>query len=306
MELAFLALSPDDKLILIAVLAASMLFVVFFELKIMRGKTREIRHATQRKDEAFNAIHTTRSVINVMDRQGADTGAAQNLVKVAREAMDRGEFDRCKELCEKARSELVSPSRPEAAAPAAPGADSEDKEQFEEAAERILRSEEAQGSGDYYKGTKLSADQDGNYLSAKFEMNTAKADIADAVKQGSDTSEAQDLLTQAEGAFVAGNYTKALSLAVRSRKSSKAGAEAETIPLKAGEELEEPEAEPTPDESSVPNGPSCRSCSAPLDADDMFCHRCGAKVDRERFCKSCGEKARPSDTFCRKCGAKVA
>jgi hypothetical protein len=299
------ALSPTDKLILIAVLAAAMLFVIFFEMKIMRGKTREIRRASQRKDEAFNAILTTRTVINVMDRQGASTGTAQNLVRNAKDAMERGDYDRCVELCDKARSELVMPSRRKAE-PSEPAAEvADERERFEEVAEQIVSSDKSVGTGDAYRGTKLSVDQDGNYLSARFEMNTAKADIARAVQRGSDTSEAQDLMTQAESAFVGGSYTKALSLAVRARKSANAEAESETIPLRQGEVVEEPEAEPTPEEMSSPESARCGSCGAPLDPDDAFCHKCGEKVLRERFCKSCGEKARSSDMFCRKCGARI-
>lgn len=300
-----MALSPDEKLILIAVLAAAMLFVIYFEMRIMRGRTREIRHAAQRKDEAFNAILTTRSVINVMERQGADTGTAQNLVKTAKVAMESGQFDRCMDLCEKARNELVMPSRSRAALAEGVEDDAVEKERFERVAERILASSGGAGESDSYKGTKLSVDQDGNYLSAKFEMNTAKADIKMALGQGTDTSEAQTFLTDAEGAFVAGNYTKAMSLAIKARRAISSEVERETIPLKAGEEPVEPEIERTAEEAAVPPGPSCRGCGAPLDPDDMFCHKCGTKVEVVRFCKSCGQEARRSDMFCRKCGAKV-
>ena len=297
-----MALSSTDKLILIAVLAAVMLFVVYFEMRYMRGKTREVRRASQKKDEAFNAVLTTRSVINVMNRQGAATSTAQMLVKGAKDALDRGDYDRCMDICEKARSELVMPTRKKGE-PVEP--EVEERERFEEVAKQIVSTEERVGSADSYKGTKLPVDNDGNYMSARFEMNTAKADIAKAVGRGSDTSEAQDLLTQAEGAFVAGSYTKALSLAVKARKSAKADTGSETIPLRSGETTEEPEAEPTAEESSAPEGLRCRACGAPLDPDDAFCHKCGEKVARDRFCKSCGEKARPTDMFCRKCGARL-
>ena len=300
-----MALSPDEKYILIALLAVVMLFVVFFEMRYMRGKTREIKRAVQRKDEAFNAIHTTRTVINVMDRQGADTMPAQRFVKIAKDSMEKGDYNGCMEYCEKARAELVAPSRPKAAAVKETEDDTVERERLEKAAQHILSSEEDSGAGESYKGTKLSVDQDGNYLSARFEMNTAKADIKLALERGSDASEAQDLMTEAEGAFVAGHYTKALSLAVKARKSANSEAETETIPLTAHAGPEEPETEPTAEEASAPEGAACHECGAPLDLDDAFCHKCGTKVGRERFCKSCGEKARPTDMFCRKCGARV-
>jgi hypothetical protein len=305
LELAKVALSPNDKYILIAVLAVVMILVVFFEMRYMRGKTKAVRHAAQKKDEAFNAVLTTRSVINVMDRQGSDTGVAQNLVKSAKEAMDRREYDRCIELCEKARGELVMPSQRKRDRESPVEGDDVEREQFERAAERILSTRDRAGSGDSYRGTKLSSEEDGNYLSARFEMNAAKADISEALGRGSDTSDAQDLLTQAEGAFVAGNHTKALSLAVRARKAANADVAAETIALRTAAEPEEPEAEPAAEESSAPSAGECRECGAPLDLDDAFCHKCGAKVVRERSCSSCGEKARPTDVFCRKCGERI-
>jgi ribosomal protein L40E len=142
-------------------------------------------------------------------------------------------------------------------------------------------------------------------MSAKFEINTAKSDIRKAIESGLDTSEAQDLITEAEAAMVVGSYTKALSLAVKARKAVSAEAEAETIPLRAGDEPEEPGAEPTAEEMSASPAWECGHCGAPLEAYDTFCHKCGARVERERVCDSCGTKGRSEDTFCRKCGSKL-
>ena len=35
-----MALTPDEKYVLVAILAALMLFVVFFEMRFMRGKAK--------------------------------------------------------------------------------------------------------------------------------------------------------------------------------------------------------------------------------------------------------------------------
>jgi len=297
------ALTADEKLILIAVLAAVMIFVMFFELRVMRNKSKEIRRASLRKDEAFNAMLTTRSVIGVMKRQGGDTGTSDALVSSARRALDRGDYDKCMDLCEQARSELTNPTRTRAEAPPAP-VDDADKERLEKVAENILSSR-SMSSSDLYKGTKLSSDQDGNYLSAKFEMNTAKADIKKAVQDGADTSEAQDLMTDAEAAFVTGNYARALSLAVRARKSISAEAAAETIRLRSGREPLGATDEQVVHEPQGERVLACGKCEATIEADDAFCPKCGTKVLRERVCKVCGSKPKPSDMFCRKCGARV-
>jgi hypothetical protein len=300
-----LALAPDEKYILVAILAALMLFVVFFETRYMRGKARVVRHATQKKDEAYNAVLTTRSVINVMQRQGVETRSAQNLVAAARQAMDRGDYDRCTDLCVEARDELTTPTRKTAGPAEESEGGSVAKERFEKVAENILSSENKPSGADSYKGTKLSLETDGNFMSARFEMNTAKADIRKAVERGLNTSDAQNLMTESEAAFVVGSYTKALSLAVKARKAVSAEAEQEIIRLKSGKEPEEPEAEPTAEESSIRTTMECAECGAPLEAENLFCHRCGAKVHRERKCGECGTKARSEDLFCRKCGSKV-
>jgi hypothetical protein len=300
-----LALTDDEKLILVAVLAVVMLFVVFFEIRYMRGKSREVRRSTQRKDEAFNSIHTTRSVLNVMQRQGADTGTAAQLVNQAKLAMQRGDYDRCEALCQSARDQLTGPPSRKQGESGPAQEPPVESERLEKIAESILSSKSAPSRADSYKGTKLQSDDDGNYLSAKFEISRAKADIGRAIERGSETGTAQNYLTDAESAFVIGSYAKALSLALKSRKAISQEAEEETIPLKAGVEPEEPGAEPTAEEMSSRVDNECASCGAPLETGDAFCHKCGAKFQRERICRSCGTKPRPSDMFCRKCGSRV-
>ncbi len=302
-ELAPLALTEQEKLILYAVLAAAMIFVVFFEMRVMRKKSRDIRRVSQRKDEAFNAVLTTRSVIGVIRRQGGDASAAEALVSSAKRAMERGEYDKCMDLCDQARSELTNPSARRSELAPAPVSDA-DKDRLERVAENILSSKVV-SSADTYKGTKLSADQDGNYLSAKFEMNTARADIKKASEMNIDTSRAQDLMTDAEAAFVTGNYTRAMSLAVKARKSVSSEASSETIRLKAAKEPVGPSSDT--DAEELPGEPvlACGKCESPIDADDKFCPKCGTKVLRERVCKSCGSKPKPSDMFCRRCGARI-
>ncbi len=306
LELATVALTPNEKYILVAILASIMIFVIFFEMRYMRDKAKVVRHAAQKKDEAYNAVLTTRSVINVMQRQGAETRTAQSMVGAAKQAMEQGDYDRCMELCEKARDEMITPSRKTSEHAEGHEDDAVEKERFEKVAESILAAKDRTSATDSYKGSKLSVDSDGNFMSAKFEINTAKSDIRKAVESGLNTSDAQNLMTEAEAAFVVGSYTKALSLAVRARKAVSAEAERETIPLRAGDEPEEPEAEPTPEEMSIRTSWECGQCRAPLGADDTFCHKCGARVERERDCGSCGTKARPEDSFCRKCGSKLA
>ncbi len=299
-------LDDTEKLVLAAILSVVMLIVVFLEMRIIRGKSKEIKRASQKKDEAYNAILTTRTVMNVMQNQGQDVSKAQKLLDRAKAALQRGDFEGCKDICERARDELTNPSKLAAEKSTATEEEKADGERLERVAESILSAQKMPRDAESYTGSKLPMEQDGNYLSAKFEISAAKADIGRARSRDQETGRAQDMLTEAESAFVTGGYTKALSLAVKARKAI--GAVDETIPLKTKSEPdeEEPEAEPTPEESSAPFVEECKNCGAPLDANDAFCHKCGEKIQRQRICKSCGTKARTNDKFCRKCGAKVA
>ena len=296
----------QEKLIVVIVLAVVMIFVVFFEMRIIRGKNKEVRKIAVKKDEAFNAILTTRSVINAMQRQGAETSEAQRLVERAKEALQRNDSETAVDICRKAREELVKPSGSRSAIASQGSAQSREGDALEEFAESILAADKAT-KAEVYAGSKLTPGKDGDYLCAKFEINAAKADVHKALERGVDTSPGQDLLTSAESAFVAGSYTKALSLAIRARKSVNERAGEEAIPLKRPERDEEvePEAAVTAEEVSLNPQGNCTSCGAELDADDAFCHKCGTKVERERRCSSCGTIAKSTDAFCRKCGSRV-
>lgn len=288
-------MTPQEKLILVAILAGLMLFVVFFELKVMRGKNKTVLRATQRKDEAFNAILTTRHVINVLQRQGGDTRAAQSVLEEAKYAMQKNDYDEAMNLAEKARHALTHPSEP---APA-PGASD-----LEKVAEEVLATPKEDAN--LYTGTKLPDEQTGSYLSAQFELNGARDDLKKAMAMGRDVSPAQGLLAEADAAFEQGNYTKVLSLAVRARKTMGVGSAVETIQLKSPEPAEVAEEPPPETRGQRERGNTCTRCGDLLEKGDAFCGKCGTRVILERTCENCGEKARPKDKFCRKCGGNVA
>lgn len=301
-----MALSQTEQLIMIVVLLVLMTFVVFFELKVMRRKSKEVRAGSMRKDEAFNAVLTTRTVLNVVRNKGGRVGDAPALLDRAKEAMNRGKYDICMDYCEKARGELtaVSPARAQPSV----ASDAEAKDRLEAVAASIVTARAVPIESDSYTGTKLDSPGEGNYLGAKFEIAAAKADIGRAIESGRDTIAADGLMVEAETAFTAGNYNKALSLAVRSRRALNASSNDETIPLSEPEEeksAREPKVYEVRDEAAkVPRGRLCKDCGAVLERDDAFCPICGAKVQAQA-CPSCGAKPRPDDKFCRKCGVKI-
>jgi hypothetical protein len=306
-----LALSSEEKLILLVVLVVMMIVVIFFEMRVMRRKSKEVQRNAQKKDEAYNAILTTRSVMNSLSNQGRSVRNAPMLLERAKTAMNNDNYEKCVDLCAQARKELTLPSPEPGAIVEAQGAGAGDR--LSEVAENILSEEMAAPTdADSYKGTKLNRGSEGNFLGAKFEMTAAKADISRAAKAGSEVSEAETLMVQAETSFTAGNYDKALSFAVRARRSLSPEGSKDAIRLRRVTAKQEPEPEPDlepevydVEEEKTPSGFPCPKCGKLLDPSDLFCGNCGARLSKDRECGSCGAKAKPKDTFCRKCGERI-
>ncbi len=303
-----MALTTDEKLLLSVVLIVVMIFIVYFELRVMRGKTKDARVASQRKDEAYNAVLTTRSVMDVIEREGADVSSARAILNRARDAMARGDFGRATDHCESARVELMKCRRPRQRQVRKSVVAGDDTNDLEQLAEEIVGSDTRPSHSDTYKGTKLPIDESSGHLSARFEITTAKDEIGRASVPSERFKKAKSLLKMAESEFEASNYPKALSLAVKARKELNEAAAADTIPLKAKRKT--PLAgECVEDVASMPGeqvaGLKCGSCSSMVLPDDVFCGHCGAPSAKERICPKCGRRSDGSDTFCRKCGTEL-
>jgi tetratricopeptide (TPR) repeat protein len=297
-----MALTEGEKIILLAVLAVLMIFVLYFEFRIMRGKAKAVRKMSIRKDEAYNAILTCRSVMNVLERQGADVSEARSLVGKAKTHMERGEHEIAIDLCEKARDELTK-AKGGAAKARAPAAPREDRYGLESLAEEIVSSGEPAPSKDTYSGSKLEVQGGPSYLVAKFELNTAREDISRATRAGRPTEAASDLLRKAQAEFDAGNYSKALSMSVKAKKAASPEGAGEAIQLRSRRPHERPSEAIDGEADDVVD--VCSSCGSEIDSEDSFCGSCGARRKEERVCGSCGRVASDRDKFCRKCGSKV-
>jgi hypothetical protein len=289
LELAALALTNDEKLILTAALLLLMALVIIYELKVMRGKAKEVRRASLRKDEAHNAVHTMTSVVDVVARQGADVGKARVMAKRAREAYTRGDYSQTMSLCESAKIELAKCRRETESEESKPG------DALELLATEIVGSERRPSHSDSYRGTKLPTDEGSGYMAAKFEMGTARDDLGRAAENGKETGDAEETLSKAEDEFERGNYSRALSLAVKVRKCLSEAVDSDTIPLRPSGVREETDGVAL----------RCTSCSSMVLPDDDFCSQCGAPSAKELRCPECDREVAQKDKFCRKCGTKV-
>lgn len=295
-----MALTEGEKYTLLALLAVMLVLVIYFELRIMRGKSKASRRMNIRKDEAYNAILTCRSVINVLERQGCSVREARSLVDKAKSAMQRGDHETAIDLCEKARDEMTrARSKPtEDIAPAR--ARKYEVDLVDEEPPPVRRTRAAD---DTYTGSRLEVQGGPNYLVAKFELGTARDEISKASRRGSDVSVASDALDTAQAEFDSGNYAKALSLAVKAKKMVSPQGMDESIPLRKAQRQERPTPEVDGEASDVVD--VCPSCGSGIGPEDDFCGSCGKKRQMERACPSCGRVASDTDRFCRKCGAKV-
>lgn len=295
-----MALTEEERYILLGVLAVLMILVMYFELRVMRSKSKASRKMSMRKDEAYNSILTCRSVINVLERQGSNVREARSLVDKAKAAMQRGEHETAIDLCEKAREELtLARSTP----PGAARATKDDRTAMDPVAEEIISTPRPRPDEEVYSGSRLEVQGGPNYLVAKFELSTAREELSKASGRGRDVSMASDTLKRAQAEFDSGNYQKALSLAVKAKKAvSPQGAE-ESIPLRTTQRAEAPSGEIDGEAGDVVD--VCPSCGSEIDSDDAFCGSCGKRREKERVCPSCGRVASGSDRFCRKCGNRV-
>src|SRR3989339_871753 len=76
---------------------------------------------------------------------------------------------------------------------------------LESIADEIVSEPRTMSREDSYRGAKLEVQGGPNYLVAKFEINTAKEEIAAATASGQDASEASATLRKAQTEFDSGN-----------------------------------------------------------------------------------------------------
>ncbi len=301
-----MALTTDEKLLLSVILVVVMVFVLYYEIRVMRGRTKEVRISRLRKDEAHNAVLTTRSVMDVVEREGADVSSARAILNRARDAMARGEFGRATDLCESARAELMKCRRPRQVRSSAVAEDETDD--LEMLAEKIVGSDVRPSHSDTYRGTKLAVDESSGHLSARFELTAAKDEIGKATLPREDFLKVKSLLKMAESEFESANYPKALSLAVKVRKELGGTGAVGTIPLKVKPQVPLT-GECVEDVASMPGEQvarlKCESCSSMVLPDDVFCGNCGTPAVKERTCPECGSHSDGKDRFCRKCGTEL-
>jgi hypothetical protein len=281
-----MALPFDSTIAIVAVGTAVLAIVVYLELRYMKSRRKNKVDVVLVQDDAYNAMMTTQAVSEALKGQGRNTREADQLLVKAKAAYQRREYLMCKELAEEARS-ILRQCKTEAK-----------MDSPEELSSSPVEEPVTEQNPPLKDIKKLPQ----NYLESKFMIETARMCIDTASKEGVDIAEAEKTLTTAKDCYGRTEYTEALKNALKAKKIAEGqNIASQTEPTRAPESrIDEPK-----ELSKKSVRSQCGSCHQPVDENDSFCRKCGAKIVRVPKCPSCAFEVDSADAFCRKCGAKI-
>jgi len=332
-------MDDNTKLLLLLALAVISIVVVLFEVRTIQKKRLERlkgrKHRTGRED-ADNAINTTKNLIRVFSGRGVNTVKAESILLMARQHLVDRDFSGAKRYADMAKTALLEAKRihDEAAVTeeieveeGAVGLAEEEKEMrgampaISDEYEVNIPEDTEDSASLTYTGTKLLTEKfPPNYLEARFTMTSAEEMISDAEKKGKDMGLARHFLKRASEHFDAGRLSEALACAVKSRKAVegrdilvKQSEMDEITAIFDGELLKmvrvhdagsEPEDVPS---SEILSGEKIEAgnVAETEGAQKKVCQKCGYSIDEgDKFCPSCGEKI-VIINYCPQCGLEV-
>lgn len=303
-----MALTDTDKLILMMVVLIVAAITIYAELRIRKiGVGKKYSTSKIKKDQAYNALHTTRAVRNKLRTDRVETAKADYMIQRAESALNSNDHDSCIDLCQRAREELIKNKRE--------GSMSAEPESSSGEDEVVLPATRAADSPQVIRRVKTpDKSVDTLQLQAKFELRAAQGDL-DTYSGDSDIRQkASQFIDESQRHMDAGEYQKSLSDSFKARKllsgeslSDKIGETREPMPREEGAEKELEMIETPVDDDwkqSSPIAGKCKKCGTEYDADDVFCHFCGSPIKAKK-CPSCGADLKGIEKFCRKCGKRV-
>lgn len=291
-------MADETTTILMVVLVFVMIAVTWLELRVLRKKARARRERSDRRpeelrDEAHNALITTRAIASSLaERGGIQNEEVDAMLREAQVAYDRRNYRVALDLTGRSKERLMA-----------------------------LRAAH-QAQGDVAKLETLSPGEESeepttkevlqkqyppNLVQSKFSISVAEASIESAGAAGRDVASARALLNAARSRYEAQDYGGALSLARQAEKSARGEpVTAATAPLvvAAPAAVNEPAAPNPPKPAAAPVEGACPSCGAPMKPDDAFCRKCGTRAVLTN-CPTCGASLLADDAFCRKCGTRL-
>jgi hypothetical protein len=301
-------ITDGDKMILLVVILIVAAITIYAELRIRKiGVGKKISTSRIKRDQAFNALHTTRAVRNKLRAERVDTAKADYMIQRAEAAHNSNDHDSCIDLCQRAREELIKNKR-EGSLTAEPESSGGDEAV-------LLPTEGTTASAPVSRGAKAPEKSvDTLQLQAKFELRAAHDDMDTYSGNSNIRQKASQFIDESQRHMDAGEYQKSLSDSFKARKllsgeplADRVGETQEPMVVEEGAEKELEMLETPVENDWKPSSPiagKCKKCGTEYDADDVFCHFCGSPLKAKK-CPSCGADLKGIEKFCRKCGKRV-
>ncbi len=314
----------------VLVLVVLVALYAFHRYMTRRGPELAAREAKSvLKDRAFNQIRIGQAAAERLAQTGVDVSAAQELLVRAEAVRAGGNFEMSIDLSKRAQ-ELLAKARTGAPALTAPGpepphtplegaARTADPRSARStpvsgagAAARFVAAGEAEGPETVAAATMAQNRPPKNKLEARFQLSLAQDELAKAqatTPPPKGVGEAVGLLTDAQAAYDRQDFTEALRMALKSRRTI--GARVETLPVTAvaaarplpadaGAATATPDASGTTRDTPTFNQ-RCQKCGRIASAADQFCRECGTPIS-PAHCHRCGAPLLAGDRFCGNCG----
>ena len=259
-------------------------------------------------DRAFNRIAMVRREQEILARQGSDVSNAVGLIGRAQAAFDSRQFDRAYSLAQSAHEFLVAARRGSPAPTPSSGASPAAASPVPDASWSAPPALSAVATPSPPPGARIPK----NRAESQFQIHLLEQEVGTASRDrptAEPTIQGRSSLSEAQAAFDRTEYTEAFRLALRGRRQL--GGSIEALPPSPGTGSGLREAPGSSDSElvltaeQVASAQRCRSCGAPIVADDTFCRGCGTPRTAPG-CPNCGAVRRARDTFCGKCGSPFA
>ncbi len=290
----------------IVVLFGSFILAFIITMHIIKRRMQKIRAEISEEerideDRAYNVLVSTEKIAERLRGMGIGNEQIDAFLRTARFSFNSRRYERCVELCKKAKEMMEVLSRkPLSFDSVAP----QQERKTEEVPPRPLAETEMEGvslsnfSLDEYIKKKDA------FMPAKFTIQMAEDAISKGQRAGRDTSAASEVLASAKRRMEEKKYQEALALAYRAKRIAEGKEEGGKAAEKKDTTAEKKE-QPAQKEKKIEEGLFCPSCHAQLEPDDRFCWKCGSKIEIVVLCPKCGYEAKAEDNFCRKCGAAL-
>ncbi len=322
----FFYMNPWLFLMIIGVFIAiiSIVWYYFERTKPKRIRAIKDEKSMSPKDEAYNAIQTTKSIMKVFRRKGKKVKGPAEKVEEAEVALDSGKFSKAQNLAEEARDDLKDLAGSEGSSGVQAVQSEDDKKAY--TVEDLDDLEEDTGIEESEKAKELEEQKERlrnfpeNYLESKFELRVAREMMEEEEEE--DNPDAEEYLEKAEEFFETEDYTKALSYSVKCKKAiDKEGAgliKAQRVDRKADipEEMKkkieempglslEPKEEKEETETGV-QGVQEEEKGEEVEETESEKKPSGRSLlEGKNICPDCGYEGEEDDKFCPKCGTEL-